>query len=220
MEQIQKEIDIQYAILKDSNVALKRLIKFRNEELKQLQNTLYLNEKIYYDYIDKLKHRLAIESERIEIIEVVKKLKKQVHDLYINGDFDELVVQESSWTTLEEIFVGNRFCTYFRNDTNAGFYPNEGVKFDPNWYIESKPHIAGKNEVIFDNYKAFEIAGFKKSKEERFNELMVMFDNFLNDKEVIKSEDTPVQLHSLWNVIKPVEKSMFVTEDTTYFGKV
>ncbi len=167
----------------NSNKELANSIKQCSDKLNSLKKELELNEKPFREKIDQLSIKKKLLETKFEVIEDVEFLKKQVCNLYTKKQFDELDVY-GNHKLLVNVFMGNRFCNYVYNNkfpNSSMFYSNDGGPGDENWLMKPK-YVVKKDDVIFDNYKAYEIAKSKLTPDEKFTKLNEMFDNFLNSQ--------------------------------------
>lgn len=164
----------------NTNKELASSIKQCSDKLNSLKKELEISEKPFREEIDRLLIKKKLLENKNEAIKSVKSLKKQVNHLYSIKKFDEKDAY-GNYTELVYVFIGNRFCNYVYNDSvpkSFYFYSNEGGSGDANWLVGPK-YIVKEDDVIFDNYKAYEIAGSKLTPDEKFIKLNEMFDLFL-----------------------------------------
>jgi len=175
-----------------AQIALKQI------ELKDLEYALSVNESQIKDRIFQLENRFYLQKEIQDSKRKIKLLQNEVLQLFENNLFGEIYL---SWNKLEHVFVGNRFCTYFWNREDCGFYSNDGEEGDLRTslhYFRSLTFANLNNRCMtkeelskvvdalpydttkFNNYAAYKIAGDKTMTDlEKFDALEKMFDNFL-----------------------------------------
>jgi hypothetical protein len=180
---IETRIDEVRAELVESTRELRTDIKSQEEKLDQMKKKLKKESELSYQIIDTLQMRKKGLKNKMEALDSIEKYKRQVHELYLNNDFEKINEMSITYTNLQKVFVGNRFCNYIYNDKfprEKTHYTNNGGPGDSSWTEQN--YIPREGDIIFDTYKAYEITGSKLTSEEKLKSLDGLFDNFLNGK--------------------------------------
>jgi hypothetical protein len=163
--------------MNNSNQEIKKDIRSKKIELESLRFKLEALEKELQfekhklEFLERpLKKKSDFLKEKLKIVSAVMNIKTHVHNLFVTKQFNVKTTSlflASERTMLSDLFVGNRFITYFYNDLTqeAGFFSNDRI----NKY----------GDVCFNMNKAYEIGYMNITDEEKLKLLDNMFNYFL-----------------------------------------
>lgn len=173
----EEHILINQSLYTKETIELRFQIEKKEEELKELKDEL----KVIYDKHNNTNIRRNITYLRAkqDLIKKILYYKEASNALYKENRIDEKYLGE--WNRLEQIFVGNRFCSLYYNDTTkmCGHFMNEGGPDDRSSF-GFRDHKAHKDDVVFDSYRAYKLAGSSIENEYKISELNKMFDKMLS----------------------------------------
>lgn len=166
IDDITRDLKNLQCIKQNSNLDLKQQIAKAHTKLIKLENDLRNSEIQINNEINIMYNKLNYKSKVLVVKNSVLKLKIEAGEYY------------KCPKKLTRVFMGNRFCTYYFNAKDAGFYPNKGCEGDrsPSYYEADRRYKPG---VTFDNYVAYLITESDDSQIEKLQKLYVMCDNFL-----------------------------------------
>jgi hypothetical protein len=170
---LKKELENAKYTKQHANIDLKAHIISLELKLENSKKELQSKELPYDEEIKDLEKKIKVETTKSDLFKTVKKMRNDVHQLIHDGK-----CHDGKCHDLKNVFIGNRFLTFYYNDSIAGFYHNNGC-FEESITLSVNRKKPSEEVIEFNNYEAYKIAESNLTELEKYIKLNELFNAFL-----------------------------------------